>query len=194
MKQLRFCLLSFICLICLIAPICIAQASPQRIAILPVQFTNISEARSDVAQLVTDPIDKKFHHALNNFTQKYEYLSAEDISRELPSLQAYAKLTDDELIDLADRLNADLLLAPIVTHCIDRQYYSFFGEIMQETYVQIRLIGYERSQDHIIRLVDNAQYTGEYTTLCTSPDLTREIMDDLIKELEDNVPAPLINK
>lgn len=194
MKLLRFYLLTVIGLFCLLAPLCSAQASPQRIAILPVQFSVTSEARSDIANLVADPLKKKFHHALNNITNKYEYLTADEIAQELPDFRTYEKLTDDQLIDLANRLDADLLLAPIVTRCIDQQYYSFFGEIMQETYIQVRLIGYERSHDHIIRLIDNAQYTGEYTTLCSSPDLTREIMNNLIDELEYNVPAPLINK
>lgn len=194
MKQLRFYLMIFFCLLCLVPSLTYAQSSPQRIAILPVQYVVANDARNDVTALISDPIAKKFHHALNNFTKKYEYLTVEDISAELPDLSRYSKLNNNELIDLADRLNADLLLAPIVTRCIDQQYYSFFGEIMQETYVEIRLIGYERSQDHIIRLIDNAQYMGEYTALCSSGDLTREIMNNLIDELEDNVPSPLINK
>lgn len=194
MKQLRIYLMTFLCLLVVLTPLTSAQASPQRIAILPVQYVVADDARSDVTALIADPITKKFRHALNNFTHKYEYLSVDDIQRELPLLHRYPKLNDSELIALADRLNADLLLAPIVTRCIDQQYYSFWGEIMQETYVEIRLIGYERSQNHIIRLVDSAQYSGEYTTLCNSPDLTREIMNRLIDELEDNVPAPLINK
>lgn len=194
MKPLRFYLIPLLCMIGLLIPLSLAQASPQRIAILPVQYVVADDARSDVTALIAEPIAKKFRHALNNFTHKYEYLTVDEIQQELPSLRSYAKLQDDELVALANRLDADLLLAPIVSRCIDQQYYSFMGEIMQETYVQIRLIGYERSQNHIIRLVDNAQYMGEYTTHCTSPELTREIMNNLIDELEDNVPAPLINK
>lgn len=194
MKYLRFYLMAVIALLCFLTPLHTLQASPQRIAILPTQFAVQDDARADVIRLIDDPIKKKFRHALNNFTNKYEYLTVDEISRELPDFRTYAKLNDEQLIDLANRLDADFLLAPIVTDCIDRQYYTFRGEIMQETYVQIRLIGYERSQDHIIRLVDNAQYFGEYTTQCASPDLTREIMNQLIDELEDNVPAPLINK
>ena len=153
-----------------------------------------SDARSDIAQLVTHPVVKKFHHALNNFTKKYEYLTVSDIEKELPELYSYPYLSDDELKDLADRLDADILLAPIVARCIDRQTYTFFDEMFQETYVEIHLIGYERSQDHIIRLADSEQYWGSYATPFTGAPLTRDVMNRLINELEDNVPAPLINK
>lgn len=193
MKYLRFCLMVIACFVFLIVPLHSVQAAPERIAILPVQFMVESDARADVAQLVADPISKKFHHSLNNFTKKYEYLTASDIKQELPSLQSYAYLSDAELIDLADRLDADILLAPIIARCIDRQTY-FLDDIIQETYVEIHLIGYERSQDCIIRLADNEQYWGSYATPYTAVPLTREVMHDLIDGLEDSVPAPLINK
>ncbi|MBQ8682537.1 MAG: hypothetical protein IJ510_02295 [Selenomonadales bacterium] len=193
MKYLRFCLMAIVCFVFLIVPFHSVQAAPERIAILPVQFMAESDARADIAQLVADPISKKFHHSLNNFTKKYEYLTVSDIKQELPSLQSYAYLSDAELIDLADRLNADILLAPIIARCIDRQTY-FLDDIIQETYVEIYLIGYERSQDRIIRLADNEQYWGSYATPYTAVPLTQEVMHDLIDELEDSVPAPLINK
>ena len=198
MKSIRLYLLSLICFIFLIAPLASAQASaqssPHRIAILPVQFMVASDARSDIAQLVADPVAKKFHHALNSFTKKYEYLTVSDIKKELPDLHSYPSLSDDELKDLAGRLDADILLAPIIARCIDHQTYSFSDEMLQETYIEIHLIGYERSQDRIIRLSETEQYWGSYATPFTGAPLTREIMGRLITDLENNVPAPLINK
>ena len=189
--------LTVICFVFLLTPLAFAQSSapsPQRIAILPVQFTDASDARGDIAQLVAEPVAKKFHHALNNFTKKYEYLTVSDIKQELPDLYSYPYLSNEELKDLAGRLDADILLAPIGAACIDRQVYSFTDEMFQETYIEIHLIGYERSQDHIIRLVETEQYWGSYATPFTAVPLTREAMDRLIGHLEDNVPAPLINK
>lgn len=194
MKYLHYCFTFIICFFCFLAPLTSAQAAPQRIAILPVQFMVASDARGDIAHLVADPVAKKFHHALNNFTKKYEYLTVSDIEKELPELRAYPYLSDDELKDLANRLDADILLAPIIARCIDYQSYSFLDEMIQETYVEVHLIGYERSQDHIIRLADSEQYWGSYATPFTGVPLTREIMDRLIVDLENNVPAPLINK
>ena len=194
MKCLRFYLMALICLIFLTAPLHSVQASPQRIAILPVQFLIESDARTDIAKLVNDPIAKKFHHALNNFTKKYEYLSTNDIEQELPSLATYPQLSDTELVELANKLDTDILLAPIVSRAVERQMYSFSDEMIQETYVEIHLIGYERSQNRIIRLSDNEYYFGSYGTPFSLEPLTREVMLDLIKMLEDNVPAPLINK
>ncbi len=194
MKYLRSCFTIIICFFCFIAPLTSAQAAPQRIAILPVQFLVASDARSDIAYLVADPVAKKFHHALNDFTKKYEYLTVSDIEKELPELRSYPYLSNDELKDLAARLNTDILLAPIIARCIDRQSYSFSDEMLQETYIEIHLIGYERSQDHIIRLAEREQYWGSYATPFTGIPLTREIMDRLISDLENNIPAPLINK
>lgn len=198
MKYIRLCFLTVICFVFLLAPLASVQASaptsPQRIAILPVQFMVASDARSDIAKLVGDPVAKKFYHALNNFTKKYEYLTPSDIKQELPELHSYPYLSDDELKDLADRLGADILLAPIIARCIDHQTYSFLDEMLQETYIEVHLIGYERSQDHIIRLADCEQYWGVYATPFTAVPLTRDLMNRLIPELEKNVPAPLINK
>ena len=198
MKYIRLCFLAVICSIFLLTPLAsahaYAQSSPQRIAILPIQFIVASDARNDIAHLVADPVNKKFYHALNNFTKKYEYLSTSDIEQELPDLHVYPYLSDNQLKNLADRLGADIMLAPIVARCIDYQSYSFLDELIQETYVEVHLIGYERSQDHIIRLADREQYWGIYGTPFTAAPLTRDLMNRLIPELEDNVPAPLINK
>lgn len=194
MKYLRFFIMTIICSVFLAAPLHSAQAAPQRIAILPVQFMIASDARSDIAQLVNEPIAKKFRHALNNFTKKYEYLSIADIEQELPSLHAYPHLSDAELIDLADRLDTDIILAPVVSRAVERQVFSFSDEMILETYIEIHLIGYERSQNRIIRLSDNEYYCGSYATPFALEPLTREVMADLTEALEDNVPAPLINK
>jgi hypothetical protein len=197
MKYIRLCFLAVICSIFFLVPLtsahAYAQPSPQRIAILPVQFMVASDARGDIARLVADPVNKKFYHALNNFTKKYEYLSTSDIKQELPDLYVYPYLSDNELKNLADRLGADIMLAPIIARCIDHQTY-YLEEVLQETYVEVHLIGYERSQDHIIRLADREQYWGIYGTPFTAAPLTRDLMGRLIPKLEDSVPAPLINK
>ncbi|MBP2627736.1 MAG: hypothetical protein H6Q68_2447 [Firmicutes bacterium] len=161
-----FCIVLFICLFSMAYPICSAYHM-QRVAVLPVFYRNNISINKDVEKIITKALVDKFHMPLSNIVTFFEIIPETEVFTALPvhlKDKKKSKLENNLLAEVADKLNADIVIAAELTSCRSNSRTNLEGDWIQETDLAIRIISYHRPsgkytirQDHQFYLNDDIQ-------------------------------------
>ncbi len=188
MKRFLFLLLMFS--LCLMPDSASAEEHLARIARIPIilQTSQIPD-RETMASLETK-LDRALHIPLNKTLQVAEYLPEAECEAALESVLAEMGRTGkkvklrDAMKPLADKLQADIVVCPVLTSYSQYSYISFnwnHGNIICST-AAVELAGYERASDQAFRKEFGKSFRDEYSPWGTAGALANECMDHVIEE------------
>lgn len=188
MKRFLFLLLMFS--LCLMPDSASAEEHLARIARIPIilQTSQIPD-RETMASLETK-LDRALHIPLNKTLQVAEYLPEAECEAALESVLAEMGRTGkkvklrDAMKPLADKLQADIVVCPVLTSYSQYSYISFnwnHGNIICST-AAVELAGYERASDQAFRKEYGKSFRDEYSPWGTAGTLANECMDHVIEE------------
>jgi hypothetical protein len=160
--------------------------TPQRIAILPV----INQSYTDdpeVEKTISEAIYAKFHVPLAAVLNTYEFVPADEIKTAFPEWKDHVrmkKIDRERLQQVAAQLHADMVIGGAVTDLNKFIYTSNFeGDLMQQTYLSIRLVGYNVREQKLIDIGDYEDYRGDWSVFGDSDYLAKKIMDRLLGKI-----------
>ncbi|MBO4400637.1 MAG: hypothetical protein J5809_02195 [Selenomonadaceae bacterium] len=149
---------------------------PVRIVCLPIIFQN--EIDSETRSGLELKISRAVHIPLNGSLKLAEYLDAEI------SVAALEKNPADAVKNLAEELDADLVICPILRR-YSQSYLPAFGlsgESRLASSADAELIVYDRRTDTLTDKKTSRSYSGSYSKFGTAPHLAGECFDALIKK------------
>lgn len=173
------------CLVCagllLFAGICQAH-TPQRVAILPVINQSYMED-AKVEAVISDSLYGKFKIPLAKVLNTYEFVPVSEIEAAFPEVndrKAMKKFNPARLQQVAAQLDADLVIGGIISNLSEDTFTNFDGDLIQQTYLSIRLIGYDAREKKVIDVHDYENYDGDWTAYGEADYLAKKIMNHLL--------------
>lgn len=163
-------------------------ARPVRIARVPIIFQSTVPDEKTCEALETK-IKRAIHIPLNGYLQVAEYLPMDNTARELNDLwqdikagNKKAKLAD-AMRPLADRLDADIIVCPILVRY--SQYVVGFSTWSGEQYIdsnaEVELIVYDRRTDNLRDKIASRMHHDTMSALGTAPYLANVCFDIVIE-------------
>lgn len=149
---------------------------PVRIVCLPIIFQ--SKVDSETRNGLELKILRAVHIPLNETLNAAEYVDAEN------SAVASAKNPADAVKVLAEELDADLVICPILRRC-SQSYLPAFGlsgESRLSSSAAAQLIVYDRRAETLTDKKTSRSHSGSYSKLSTAPHLAGECFDELIRK------------
>lgn len=146
---------------------------PVRILCLPITFQ--SKVDSETRSGLELKISRAVHIPLNEVLNAAEYLDAENFS---------AAPDADAVKVLAEELDADLVICPILRSCsqIYMPPFGLSGESRLRSNAAARLIVYDRRTDTLTDKKISRSHSGSYSRFKTAAYLAGECFDELIRE------------
>ena len=159
-----------------------AQASaPVRIARLPIIFQSTVPDEETCAELETK-IQRALHIPLNGTLQLAEYLPPEDSAKILNDLWQDTKNSklQDAMRPLAEKLDADIVVCPILKQYSQIFVPSSWNETIMRSYVRVELIVYDRRTDNLTDKKAAQMYNDSYHPHGTAAQLSKLCFDRVI--------------
>jgi len=185
-RRQLFCIILFICLFSTDFRTCSAE-HVQRVAVLPVFFSdNISIKNKDVEKIIAEALINKFHMPLSKVVTFFEMIPESDIIGVLPVQskdKKKSKLSNDLLVEVGEKLNADIVIATEVTSYWSQSRMSWEGDRIQETDLAIRIINYHRPSRQFTQQHDRQSYLGDDIVWAQPEYIAEHMMYDLLKKI-----------
>lgn len=164
-------------------------ATPVRIARLPIIFQSATPDR-DTCTVLETKIARAVHIPLNGTLKIAYYIPTKeskqalsDIWQNMRSKDEKAKLVD-AIRPLARKLDADIVICPVLLRYTQNTVYSAWGETIIDSYARAELIVYDRRTDTLVDKKDSQFYRDSYHPLGTASALSKICFDRLIDETE----------
>ena len=160
----------------------------QKVAIFPVFFNKNVPVNKEVETIVAKALVNKFQMPLPTVVKFYEIIPEGDVVPALPAQLKdkikRSKLTNNLLAEVADKLNADIVLAAEITSFRSEVRINREGDRLQETHLAIRVINYHRPTGIFTEKRDHEFYFGD-DILWGQPEY---IADHMIYKLLNKIP------
>ena len=181
MKKIRFILPLVAGLFLSLASL--ASAAPLRLAQSPVitQAHCPEETRLDLEKLVS----RATHVPLNGYLQAVEYLPARDIMITLMDLRQEAgrKVKYKDLLrPLADKLQADMVVLPVLTGYQEYHHVRWRRGLINHCYASVDLYIYDARTDEVIKKSASRFFDDETSARGTAYNLAREAMYQVLSD------------
>lgn len=164
-----------------------AERTPLRVA----QYPMLIQSRMMPSQAVQDDlerlVDRSLHVPLNGTLKAVEYISENECLAALDEVQqeagAKAKMKD-LLRPLADKLQADLVVVPVLTGYEQYQRMSWhrWGCYITHSYASVQVMGYDKSRDEVFKKGASRQFSDEYSTQGDVSLLAHEVMEEALRQ------------
>ena len=159
-----------------------AESKPVRIARLPIIFQSTIPDDDTCAELETK-IKRAIHIPLNGTLQLAEYLPPEDSAQVLNDI--YQSNIQEAMRPLAQALDADIIVCPIIKNYIQHVSFSaFWGETILISNVRVELIVYDRRTDELIDKKSSQFYQDSYSLRGTASSLAKICFDNVIESTQ----------
>ena len=164
-----------------------ASAVPVRIARLPIIFQSTVPDRDTCAELEVK-IAKAVYIPLNKTLQIAEYIPVRESQQALSYIwqDIRAKNKKAKLVDamrpLAQILNADIVVCPVLLRYSQNATLSVRGETIIDSQARAELIVYDRRTDTLIDKKSMQMYRDSYHPLGTASTLAKICFDRVINE------------
>ncbi len=187
-RFLSSCLTVFLLLLASAAAMA-ADRIPLRVARLPLLIQSYQMPDADTIDMLETKLDRALHIPLNNTLHAVEYLPARecelalaDIMDDLQKTNRKSKLKD-AMKSLAEKLQADLVVCPVLT---DYEQYTYSSwnwnrSLILVSSATVRIAGYEKAADHVFDKEYDRFYRDEYSPRGTAAVLAAEAMDRAIE-------------
>lgn len=184
-KVLIFLLLAFFLTAGIFPAACLAY-QPQRIAILPVFNSSYTENEA-VEQVIAEALQAKFRMPLAKVITIYEVIPANEVRLALPpALQERNKpgeIDSAVLRDIGTRLKADIVIGGQITDFRAATVSTMRGDLLQQTDLTIRVVGYNAGKDEFLDIRDSRDYRGEWSVAGDPDYLAKQIMEHLMDQV-----------
>lgn len=166
------------------------EHSLARMARIPIILQSARIPDEETMASLETKLDRALHIPLNNTLPVAEYIpeaecvaALESILAEMERSGRRAKLKD-AMKPLADRLQADIVVCPVLERYDQYSYMSFSWHRDTVIYstAAIELSGYERATDQVFHKKYGKSYNDEYSSWGTAETLANECMDHVIDE------------
>jgi len=161
-KHLFFIVL-FISLFLISFPTCSAYDA-QKVAVLPVFYSKNISINKDVERIIAEALVNKFHMPLSKVVTFFEMIPEAEVFVALPVQlkdKKKSKLEKNLLVGVADKLNADIVIAAEITRYRSDSRMNWEGDRIQETDLAIRIINYHRPTGTFTEQQDHQYYLGD---------------------------------
>jgi len=186
-RKSLFCIALFICLFSISVQTCSAY-QVQRVAVLPVFSGENSSINKDVEGIITKALVNKFYMPLSKVVTFFEMIPEADVIGALP-IQAKdkkkSKLENTFLALVADKLNADIVIAAEITSCRSESTTNWDGDCLLNTDIGIRIISYHRLSRVFTEQKDHQSYIGDEVQWGQPEYIADHMTDELLKKIPD---------
>ncbi len=167
-----------------------ADRVPLRVARLPLLIQSYQMPDADTLDMLETKLDRALHIPLNDTLHAMEYLPARecelalaDVMDELQKTNRRPKLKD-AMKPLAEKLQADLVVCPVVT---DYEQYTYSSwnwnhSLILVSSAAVEIAGYEKSTDQVFDKEHSKFFRNEYSSWGTAAALAAEAMDRAIEQ------------
>lgn len=162
-----------------------SAAQPQKVAILPVYFHSI-QSDAAVGRVIEQALADKFRTPLAAIVPVYETIPRGAIAPVLPVPSApgkKVKLDGAVLAAVAEKLNADIVIAAEVTQYYTYTYYSGEADPMRWINFEIRLLSFHKPAGVYFDRRDHEYYSGDDTPVVQPEYLARQLMAALLAKV-----------
>ena len=174
-------------------------AKPLRLARVPLIVRSTYADRAAVERL-EDRLDLALHVPLNDTMHYVEEIPQSDVEDALDDVLADLSQEKkrvrmkDAMPELAERLDADLVICPVLTDYREFIFYGgggwgwdFDGDTMRlESYVALELDGYDRAEGKNFSKSTSRFYHDSYRSMGRASYLAQEALESLIQETDIN--------
>jgi hypothetical protein len=185
-KQL-FCVVLFICLFSIGFRTCSAYHA-QKVAVLPVFSSRDISINKDVERIIAKALVNKFHMPLSKVVTFFEIIPEAEVIAALPvplKDKKKSKLENNLLAEVADKLNADIVIAAEITSYRSDSRMNWEGDRLQETDLAIRIINYHRPSGKFTERQDHQFYFGDDIQWGQPEYITSHMMYNLLNKIPD---------
>ena len=136
----------------------------QKVAVLPVLYSKNVSINKDVEAIIAKALVNKFHMPLSKVVTFFEIIPEEEVFAALPVQfkdKKQSKLEYNLLAEVADKLNADIVIAAEVTSYYSVSRTNWKGDQIQETDLAMRIINYHRPSAKFTERQDHKSYLGD---------------------------------
>ena len=175
-----------------------AASRPLRLARVPL-IVRSSYAGADVQEMLEDRLDLALHVPLNGTMHYVEELPQPEVEEALQDVladlsQGKKRLKiKDAMQPLAEKLDADLVVCPVLTDYYEIVFYGGWGgwdwdgdSIRIESYTGFELNGYDRTEDKNFSKSTSRFYHDSYSTYGRAAYLAKDALESLIQETDVN--------
>ena len=182
-----FCLVLLICLFFMDFRTCSAY-QVQKVAVLPVFFSNNISINEDVEEIIEKALVNKFHMPLSKVVPFFELVHEAEVMTALPVQlrdKRKSKLENHLFTEVADKLNADIVIAAEIRAYRSISRINREGDRLQETHLAIRVINYHRPSGEITEVKDHEFYFGDDIQWGRPEYIADQMIYKLLKKIPD---------
>lgn len=196
------CAVLFFCACLLLLPQAGEARTPLRLARVPL-IVESPYAPQEAGELIEDRLDLALHVPLNGTLHAVEELPTAEVEQALEEARAELRAQGkrpryrDAMPLVAEKLDADLVVCPVLTDCHEYVFYGgpFFDDdtVRMDSYVALEIDGYDRAEQKNFSKRTSRFYRDSYSTQGTAEALAREAVEALVREtkLNERVTWPL---
>lgn len=167
--------------------VCFAGESPaRRVAIVPT-VNQTGRSAPEIEAYCTSALRENLRVPLNSLLGIHEYISEEEIKNALPELaQSHRmhKITPSRLQDAANLLDADLIVAFVITDMDETRTHNWDGDMILYSYISLQLVGYDRTKDAFVNLSRREYFHDEYSPSGSLKKLTKDAVWYLLQKAD----------
>jgi len=157
------------------------EAAPLRLAQYPV--IDRTWCPREVLMDLNARVSRATHVPLNGYLQMVEYLPGNELAAAMSEVRREEgpKAKDKELLrPLAARLQADMVVLPILDGYQEWQRMSWRRGTIYHSYASVMLYVYDARTDEVVKKGASRFYDGETSTRASAAYLVREAMDEAL--------------
>jgi hypothetical protein len=162
-----------------------AERIPLRVAQFPLLVQSYMTPAQDVQDRLETLVDRSLHVPLNGTLNAVYYIPEKDCQAALEEARAGAaskvKLKD-LMRPVAEKLNADLVVIPVLTGYEQYQTMSWhrWGRYIVHSYAAVEIVGFDKSKDEVFSKSASRHFNDEYSTQGDVSLLAYDVMNEAL--------------
>ena len=162
-----------------------AERIPLRVAQFPLLVQSYMTPAQEVQDRLETLVDRSLHVPLNGTLNAVYYIPEKDCQAALEEARASAaskvKLKD-LMRPVAEKLNADLVVIPVLTGYEQYQTMSWhrWGRYIVHSYAAVEIVGFDKSKDEVFSKGASRHFNDEYSTQGDVSQLAYDVMNEAL--------------
>ena len=162
-----------------------AERVPLRVAQFPLLVQSYMTPAQDVQDRLETLVDRSLHVPLNGTLNAVYYIPEQECKAALEEARAGAvgkvKLKD-LMRPVAEKLNADLVVLPVLTGYEQYQTSSWhrWGRLILHSYAAVEIVGFDKSKDEVFSKGASRHFNDEYSTQGDVSLLAYDVMNEAL--------------
>lgn len=166
-----------------------SEQRPLRIAQFPLQIQSRMTPAQNVQDKLETLVDRSLHIPLNGTLHYAEYIPEQECLQALADVQDEAsgkRRLKDLLAPVAEKLQADLVIMPVLTGYEQYQTMSWYrwGRHITHSYAAVQIAGFDRLRGEAFVKGDSRQFHDEYSTQGEVGNMALEVMRNALLRAE----------